>query len=384
MIAGSPAAIAATMRIPLARPDIGEAERHAVLEVLSGDWLSMGPVTEEFEMALASRSGTTYAVATSSGTSALHIAVCALGLEGGDEAITTPFSFVASSNCLLFEGVRPVFVDVEPDTLNIDPDRVKAAIGKRTRAVIAVDVFGHPAEWDALRSLADEFGLHLVEDSAEALGSRYQGRPAGGLGDVGIFGFYPNKQITTGEGGALVTDDLQVARLSRSLRNQGRGSRDGWLEHERLGYNYRLSDISAALGLAQLRRLDELLERRAQVAAWYAKRLCGVHEVRPPTIRTGVEMGWFGYLVRLADVYDRADRDRLISELRLRGIGCHNYFPPIHLQPFYRERFGHRLGDFPVAEAAAARTIALPFFPGLTEAEVDEVVDTLVELLGSL
>jgi perosamine synthetase len=243
-------------------------------------------------------------------------------------------------------------------------------------------VFGHPADWDALRAIADRFGLLLVEDSAEALGSSYRGRRAGGLGDVGVFGFYPNKQITTGEGGALLTDNDAIARLCCSLRNHGRESDgDEWVEHKRLGYNYRLSELACALGLVQLERLEALAGRRARVAAWYDERLVGFDALQRPALRDDVELGWFAYVVRLGERYARADRDRVIAELRERGIGCRNYFPPIHLQPTYRERYGYGPGDFPVAESAAERTIALPFFTAMSEAEVDEVVQRLRELL---
>jgi perosamine synthetase len=369
-------------RIPLSRPDLGDDERQAVLEVLDSGRLSLGSRGPAFEDALARRAGVGHGVATSSGTAALHLAVRALGLAPGDDVVTTPFSFVASANCLLFEGVRPVFVDVEPDTLNIDPGKVRDAISDRTRAVLAVDVFGHPADWAALRSLADEFDLRLIEDSAEALGSTYRDRAAGGLGDVGVFGFYPNKQITTGEGGALVTDDEEVARLCASLRNHGREpDRDDWHEHKRLGYNYRLSEIACALGLVQLDRLDAMAADRARVAGWYNERLAGVDALRLPAVRDDVGLSWFVYVVRLAGRYTRDDRDRVIVELRSRGIGCRNYFPPIHLQPFYREHFGCGPGDFPVSEAAAERTIALPFFSGISESEVEEVVACLRELL---
>ncbi len=375
------------MRVPLSRPDITDAECSAVVEVLNSGRLSLGPRTAEFEAALARRCQVGHAVTTSSGTAALHLAVRALGLGSGDEVVTTPFSFVASSNCLLFEGVRPVFVDVEPDTLNLDPARVAAAIGEGTRAILAVDVFGHPADWSALRALADEHGLRTIEDSAEALGSRYRGRAAGGLADLGIFGFYPNKQITTGEGGALTTNDPELARLVASLRNHGREpdeGGDGWLEHHRLGYNYRLSDIACALGLVQLDRLDDLMARRQRVAGWYDERLREFSEITRPAVRSEVELSWFVYVVRLSEDHSREDRDRVIAGLRDRGIGCRNYFPPIHLQPVYRETLGHDLGDFPVAEAAAARTIALPFHAGLSEAEVEEVVTTLQQTLGAL
>ncbi len=357
-----------------------------MVEVLESGRLSLGPRTAEFEAALARRCEVERAVTTSSGTAALHLAVRALGLGPGDEVITTPFSFIASSNCLLFEGVRPVFVDVEPDTLNLDPARVAAAVGERTRAILAVDVFGHPADWSALRSLADDHGLRTIEDSAEALGSRYGGRAAGGLADVGIFGFYPNKQITTGEGGALTTNDPEVARLAASLRNHGREADrtdDEWLQHERLGYNYRLSEIACALGLVQLARLDDLMARRERVAGWYDERLRELSDIARPAVRPEVELSWFVYVVRLSDEHSREDRDRIIDGLRGRGIGCRNYFPPIHLQPFYRERLGHDIGDFPVAEAAAARTIALPLHAGLSEADVDQVVAALQEVLGS-
>jgi perosamine synthetase len=245
-----------------------------------------------------------------------------------------------------------------------------------------VDVFGHPADWDELRALADEFGLRLIEDSAEALGSRYRGRAAGGLGDCGVFGFYPNKQITTGEGGALVTDDSALAELCASLRNHGReADGDEWMEHKRLGYNYRLSEVACALGLAQLARLDDTMRRRARVAAWYDARLARHKTLRRPLVRDDVQLSWFVYVVRLADDLTRADRDRIIAALHARGVGCRNYFPPIHLQPFYRERFGYRPGEFPVAEAAAERTIALPFFTTLSEAEVAEVVAALEEVV---
>jgi perosamine synthetase len=367
-----------TVRIPLSRPDIGDAEQAAVREVLASGRLSLGLQTEAFETALAQSAGTRYAVATSSGTGALHLAVRALGLAPGDEVVTTPFSFIASANCLLFEGVRPVFVDVEQDTLNIDPELVRRAIGERTRAILGVDVFGHPADWDALRAIADGFGLLLIEDSAEALGSSYRGRRAGSLGDVGVFGFYPNKQITTGEGGALVTDDDGAARLCGSLRNHGRDSDgDEWIEHKRLGYNYRLSELACALGLVQLERLEAMAERRARVAGWYDDRLAGIDALHRPTLRDDVDLSWFAYVVRLSDRHAREDRDRVIAELRARGIGCRNYFPPIHLQPIYRERYGYGPGDFPVTESAAERTIALPFFSGMSEAEVDEVVEQL-------
>ena len=369
------------MEIPLARPDITPAEIDAVVAVMKTPHLSLGPKLAEFEAAFARYCGTRYAVAISSGTSALHLCMAAIGIRPGDEVISTPFSFVASSNCILFEGGRPVFVDIDPDTWNIDPARIEAAVTPRTRAIIPVDVFGQPADMDPILAVARKHGLRVVEDSCEALGARYHGRRAGALGDVGVFGFYPNKQITTGEGGMIVTNDEPIARVARSMRNQGRGEGAGWLTHERLGYNFRLSDINCALGLAQLHRIDEILARRARVAEMYLQRLAGDDRLRTQKIIPGVEMSWFVFVVRLADRYAEADRDRIMGELRARNIGCNRYFTPIHLQPYMRERFGFKPGDFPVCEAVAARTIALPFYGTMTEAEVDAVWDALKSLL---
>jgi len=369
------------MEIPLARPDITPAEIDAVVAVMKTPHLSLGPKLAEFETAFARYCGTQYAVAISSGTAALHLCMAAIGIRPGDEVISTPFSFVASSNCILFEGGRPVFVDIDPDTWNIDPARIEAAVTPRTRAIIPVDVFGQPADMDPILAVARKHGLRVVEDSCEALGARYHGRRAGALGDVGGFGFYPNKQITTGEGGMIVTNDEPIARVARSMRNQGRGEGAGWLTHERLGYNFRLSDINCALGLAQLRRIDEILARRARVAEMYLQRLAGDDRLRTQKIIPGVEMSWFVFVVRLADRYAEADRDRIMGELRARNIGCNRYFTPIHLQPYMRERFGFKPGDFPVCEAVAARTIALPFYGTMTEAEVDAVCDVLKSLL---
>ncbi len=374
------------MEIPLARPDLTEREIEAVVRVLRTPYLSLGPMLQEFERKLSEYAGVKHAVAVNSGTSALHLCVKALGIGEGDEVITTPFSFIASANCILFERARPVFVDIDPQTLNIDVSQIEGEITPRTRAILAVDVFGHPAEWDALNAIAQRHGLALIEDSAEALGAEYKGRKAGSFGDAAVFAFYPNKQITTGEGGAVLTDSDEVARLGRSLRNQGRGegSSAGWLRHERLGYNYRLSDINCALGLAQLERLDELLTQRERVARLYRERLEPLERkglLRRPYVAPHVKVSWFVYVVRLEGSFTREDRDRVLRGLQERGIGCADYFPPIHLQPFYRERFGYRPGDFPVAEAVSERTIALPFHPRLTEAEVDSVVQELEALL---
>ncbi len=363
--------------IPLSRPDIGPDEERLVLEVLRSGQLSLGPMAPEFERRVAEYVGARHAVAVSSGTAGLHLCVRVLGLGPGDEVITTPFSFVASSNCLLFEGARPVFVDIDPATWNIDPGRIEAAVTPRTRAILPVHVFGQACDMDAILDIARRRGLAVLEDACEALGGTWRGRHAGTFGRAGVFAFYPNKQITTGEGGMIVTDDDDLARACRSMRNQGRGESGGWLDHERLGYNYRLDELSAALGVAQMQRVDEILAARARVAARYHELLAGVPGVRTMTWPPEVGMSWFVYVVLL----DRGiDRDRVMAALQGAGIQCRAYFSPIHLQPFYRERFGHQPGDFPVCEDVARRTLALPFHTRMTEDEVGAVVDRLREI----
>lgn len=373
------------MKVPLSRPDITELEREAVLRVLETSTLSLGPEVSAFEEELAACAGVRHAVVVNSGTSALHLAVAALGLGPGDEVITTPFSFVASANCILFEGATPVFADIDPRTLSLEPRRVEERITEDTKAILAVDVFGHPALWEQLDDLADRYGLALIEDSAEAIGATYRDRPAGSFGDAAIFAFYPNKQITTGEGGALLTQQAEIAQVARSMRNQGRSENGGgWLSHERLGYNYRLSDINCALGRAQLRRLPELLDARAQVADWYSRALAGIPEIETQIVADDVTMSWFVYVIRLSRGYATAQRDRVLDFLEERGIGCNKYFPPIHLTSFYQDRFGYQEGDYPVTESVASRSIALPFFGGLKEDEVHYVVSILKDAVASL
>jgi perosamine synthetase len=374
------------VEIPLARPNITQAEIDAVTAVLRTPNLSLGPKVDEFERAFAGYCQTRHAIACSSGTAALHMLMLAAGIGPDDEVITTPFSFIASANCILMVGARPVFVDIDAHTWNIRPDLIEAAITSRTRAILPVDVFGTIPDMDELRAIARRHGLYLFEDSCEALGSRYKGQPAGSLGDAGVFGFYPNKQLTTGEGGMVVTDDDALADMCRSLRNQGRDAGGGWLAHERLGYNFRLSDINCALGLAQLSRIDEIIQARAKAYQGYRECLADELQSREPRIQlqacdAAVDPSWFVFVVRLADRYSQADRDRVLLALRDRGIGCSNYFAPIHLQPFYVERFGFGAGDFPVCEAVAARTIALPFHHELTDSDVNRVCDTLLSLL---
>ena len=362
--------------IPLARPNITQAEIDAVIAVLKTPNLSLGPKVPEFEEALARYCGTNFAVACSSGTAGLHLLIRAASIGDGDEVITTPFSFIASANCILMERAKPVFVDVDADTWNIDPNRIEQAVTKRTRAIIPVDVFGQVVDMDAIDRIAKERDLRVIEDSCEALGSRYRGKPAGSLGHAGVFGFYPNKQLTTGEGGMIVTDDVAVAESCRAMRNQGRDG-TGWLAHGQMGFNYRMSDINAALGIAQLGRIDEIMAERSRVYSLYRERLAGEERVTLQHVSPDVDVSWFVFVVRLSDEYAEADRNRILRLLSDRGIGCSNYFAPIHLQPFYVERFGFKPGDFPVCEALAARTIALPFHHELTEANVDFICDEL-------
>jgi perosamine synthetase len=400
--------------ISLSGADIGALERRAVLSALRSDRLALGPCAREFERLVADYVGVRFAVAVSSGTAGLHLVVRALGLGDNDEVITTPFSFIASANCLLYERARPLFVDIDPDTLCLDPARVEAAITDRTRAILGVDVFGHPADWPALAAIARRHRLTLIEDSCEALGAGLRppqelrsappatgtalraarhspARPAdgplatrrcGSFADAAVFAFYPNKQLTTGEGGIVVTDSARIANACRSMSNQGRRLAGGsWLEHIRLGFNYRLDELSAALGVAQLRRIDELLAERQRVAGEYSRLLAGVEDVYSPYCAPGASISWFVYVVRLAPRFSRADRDSILGRLRRRGVECADYFRPIHLQPFYRRRFGYRRGAFPVTEATSDRTIALPFHTRLTAAEIRRVVEELKQAL---
>lgn len=367
--------------IPLARPNITQHEIDAVVEVLRTPNLSLGPKLPEFEQAFAAYCETRHAVACSSGTAALHMLIRALGIGPGDEVISTPFSFIASTNCALFEGARVVFADVDPDTWNIDPEKVAAAVTPRTKAVIPVDVFGQIADFDPILEVARTHGLKVIEDSCEALGARYKTRRAGSIADAGVFGFYPNKQLTTGEGGMITTDDDSLADACRSLRNQGRDPAGGWLAHQRLGYNYRLSDINCALGLAQIQRMNKILAERTRVAELYLKRLEGESRIRTQRLSPDVEMSWFVFVVRLSGDYPADARNEILTKLRERGIQCSNYFAPIHLQPFYAEQFGHKPGDFPITDALAERTIALPFHHELTEQDIDRVCTELQSLL---
>jgi perosamine synthetase len=362
-------------QVPLSRPSITGEDVAAVLAVLETTSLSLGPKVREFEAAIARYVGAAEAVAVNSGTSGLHLCLAAAELGPGDEVVTTPFSFVASANCALYQRATPIFADIDPLTLNIDPNQVEARISSRTRALVPVDVFGQPAPLEELRAIADRHGLVLVEDACEAIGAERNGKRIGRDGQAAVFAFYPNKQMTTGEGGAIVTDDPAFAKILRSLCNQGRDDTGTWMNHVRLGFNYRLDEMSAALGLAQLRRLDDLLDRRAQVAAWYGERLGRLDGVQVPYLAPETtRMSWFVYVVRLDE---GIDRPALMRGLADDGIQTRPYFVPIHLQPFYREQFGFRPGDFPVTERIAATTLALPFFTDMTEEQVEYVCDRL-------
>jgi len=373
------------MKVPLSRPEINRDDINAVVSVMRSPYLSTGPRVSQFECLFARYIGARHAIAVSSGTAGLHLCVRSLNIGEGDEVITTPFSFVASSNCLLFERSIPRFVDILPSTLCIDPEKVESAITSKTKAILAVDVFGHPADWDALGHLARKYGLHLIEDACESLGSKYKGKLCGTFGDCAVFAFYPNKQMTTGEGGMIVTKREEIARISRSLRNQGRSEGDQWLVHERLGYNYRLSDLSCALGISQLSRIDEILKKRSVVALYYNEILSDFGEfVSVPLVQKEAEISWFVYVVRLSDDFSQADRDEVLRILRAKGIGCSNYFPPIHVQPFYKTTFGYKPGDFPIAEAIASRTIALPFFSSLSRSNAEFVCGELREAIAKL
>ena len=373
----------------MCEPDLTEAERAAVQEVMRTPILSLGPQLDLFERKLAARVGARHAVGVSSGTAGLHLCMLAAGVGEGDLVLTTPFSFVASANCILYAHATPVFVDVDPVTLTIDPDalarKARALVRRgrrraRLKAILPVHVFGQPADMDPILEIARRYALAVVEDACEAIGASYKGRAVGSLGDAGVFAFYPNKVITTGEGGMIVTHDPAWDALFRSLRNQGRDVFDGWLTHSRLGYNYRLDELSATLGVVQVERLDELLCRRERVAGWYAERLQRLEGMVLPTLASWTtRMSWFVYVIRLEAA---AERDRVIRELARRGIPARPYFPPIHLQPFYRQRFGFAPGSFPVTEAAGGACLALPFSSTMREEQVDLVCGELEEVLA--
>lgn len=369
------------MRVYLSRPDITEKEIEAVCAVLRTPDLSLGPKVAEFEAALAEYIGRKRSVAVNSGTSGLFLCILALGIGPGDEVITTPFTFIASATTIMMAGAKPVFVDIDPATLNIDPAKIESAITDKTKAIMPVEVFGSPAGFDKICQIAQKHNLTILEDSCEALGSELNGKKAGTFGRMSVFAFYPNKQITTGEGGMILTDDDDLADMCVSLRNQGRGKSSGWLSHERLGYNYRISDINCALGLAQLSRLDEIKAKRAQVAKWYQQMLSDDDRLIVPAEPPGCRVSWFVFVVRLADRFTLEQRNKILEAMNAKGIQTGDYFSPVHLQPFMAEQFDYKRGDFPVTESVSERTIALPFYNNLTKDDIALVCKTLKQIL---
>jgi perosamine synthetase len=362
--------------ISMSSPDIDDTDVEGVIEVLRSGRLSLGPKTEAFEEAISQYIGVRHAVAVSSGTAALHLIVKALGLGPGDEVLVPSFTFAASVNVLLYENATPVFCDIEDITYNVDPSRLEEKITSRTKAILAVDVFGHPAEWDSICSIAAKHNLRIIDDSCEALGAEYKGRKVGQFGDAAAFAFYPNKQITTGEGGVLVTNDSEIARLARSLRNQGRGEMGSWLEHERLGFNYRMDEMSASLGLSQLHRIETFLAKRQRVADLYSSRLSTVPRIRTQFVAPDVRMSWFVYVITFDE---DVDRSAVVETLKEKQIPVRCYFSPIHLQSYIVGRSACQTGHLPVTESVARRILALPFHNQLASEEVDKVVDAVHE-----
>jgi perosamine synthetase len=370
-----------TRQIPLSSPWLGEREEQLVLEVMRSGRLSLGTTIDRFEEAFAEAVGAPYAAAVSSGTAGLHLLCVAAGIGPGDEVVTSPYSFVASANCAIYQGATPVFADIDPRTLNLDPAAVEAALTDRTRAVVAVDIYGYPCELDELRALCDRRGIALIDDACEALGARYKGEPVGSNGVSSVFAFYPNKQVTTGEGGMVTTHSEEEWRLLRSLRNQGRADSGGWLEHARLGFNYRLDDVRAAIGLGQLEKLDDILAARAEAAARYRDLLGEIDGLELPCADDADhERSWFVFVVALPA---GVDREAVIAELEGRGVQTARYLPCIHLQQYMRDRYGFGEGLCPVAEEMSERTLALPFHARLDEEDQAYVVESLRDALES-
>ena len=367
------------MNLSLSKPDITDLEKKYVLEVLSSEQLSFGEKLANFEEQFKQEFNVKYAVAMNSGTSALHIAVKALGLQKGDEVITTPYSFVASSNCLIYEGVKPVFIDINPYTLNMDANLIEQAITARTRAILVVHVFGQPCDMDAILAIAHKYNLLVIEDACEAIGATWKGKKVGTFGDVGVFAFYPNKQITTGEGGILITNNPEINLLAQSLRNQGRNLNSEWLSHDLIGYNYRMSELQAAVGLAQMERLQEILAKRTAAATRYLELIKEYNlPIDTPFIDPNCQISWFVFVIILAKNINRA---QLIEDLAKNGIPTKPYFPSIHLQPIYQKLFNYQVDTLPNSENLAERTLAIPFFSNITLTEQKYVIAQLQEAL---
>jgi len=370
--------------IPLSSPDITYKEVEIINQVLGTPFLSIGPKIEEFEKKMANFIGTKYAIAVNSGTSGLHLCIKSLDIKDGDEVITTPFSFISSANCILFERAKPVFVDINRDTLCIDASKIEEKITRRTKAILPVHIFGHSCEMDKIKKIAKKHNLAIIEDACEALGTEYKGRKVGTFGEAAVFSFYPNKQITTSEGGLIVTNNKKIADLCQSMRSQGRGEGASWLNHVRLGYNYRMSELNAALGAVQIERIGEILEKREKVANLYNEKLKEIEEIKIPYVASDVKMSWFVYVIRLDErKFSERDRDRIIHLLEIKGINCRNYFPSIHLQPFYIEKFNYKKRDFPITEKVSDLTIALPFYNNLSMDEINYVCEGLKDIVSN-
>jgi len=369
------------MKYPIAKPYIGGKEEQYVLEVLRSGILSIGPKIEAFEKKFAEFAGAKYACAVSSGTAGLHLALIAAGIGPGDEVVTSPFSFVASANAILYVGAKPVFADIDPVTYNLDPAKIEEKITGKTKAILPVHIFGQAADMDPIMKLAEKYKLKVIEDACESLGAVYKGKKVGVFGEAGVFAFYPNKQMTTGEGGMIVTDNQNHYELFRSLRNQGRAEDMRWLDHVRLGYNYRMDELSAAVGLAQLEKADFLIKERQKVAALYND-FFSRHSplIQAPLPSVDNNHTYFVYVALLNT--KKLKRDEIIRLLEKEGISAKPYFPSIHLFSFYRKQFGFKAGDFPVSESVSNKALALPFYIGLTQEDVQFIGNKLISLIG--
>lgn len=369
-------------KYPISKPHITKDEKKIVLEVLSSGHLSLGPKYKEFENKFAKKMGVKYACAVSSGTAGLHLTMIAAGIKPGDEVITSPFSFVASANCILYVGAKPVFVDIDPITYNMDPKKIEEKITKNTKAILVVHIFGQPADMTAISKIAKKHKLKIIEDACESICAEHKGKRVGTFGESAVFAFYPNKQMTTGEGGMVVTNDTKVYELCSSLRNQGRSGNMQWLDHERLGYNYRMDEISAAIGIVQLAKLDKMIQKRREIARWYNDAFKPYSNlISTPISAPGNTHTWFVYVITLKN--DAIKRDSIINMLTSKNIASKTYLPSIHLFEFYRKEFGYKKGDFPVSEKVSDSSIALPFYIGLNKSDVYYIVKALINILNA-
>jgi perosamine synthetase len=368
---------------PTSKPYITHEDRKSVLEVLNSDYLSLGPKIVEFEKKFAKKIGVKYACAVSSGTAGLHLAMLACGIGAGDEVITSPFSFVASANSVLYVGAKPVFVDIDPITYNMDPAKIEAMITRKTKAILVVHIFGQPCDMDQIIGLAKKYNLQIVEDACESICATYKGKQVGTFGKVGVFAFYPNKQMTTGEGGMVVTDDYKIYKICESLKNQGRSENDQWLDHKYLGYNYRLDELSSALGIAQLKKLNFMIRERKKIANWYNKALKPYEStIQTPLLAVENTHTWFVYVIKIKD--NKINRNRLIKNLKEVGVSTKPYLPSIHLFDYYEKMFKYKEGDFPTSEDVSTHSLALPIYLGLKEVDCKLIVRKLIGEMNSL